>query len=168
MDRQALQKISYGLYVVSSTRQGKHNGQIANAVCQVTAEPPQIAFSINKQNLTHEFIQESKILAASILAKTTPLRFIANFGFWSGRDRDKFKDVKYEFGVTGAPLLLENTIARMEVEIFDNRDAGTHTVFIGKAVNAEVIKDEEVMTYAYYHRVKHGGVPKTAPTYLKP
>ena len=47
MDRKTLHKISYGLYVVCSKNNGKYNGQIANAVFQVTAEPPTIAISIN-------------------------------------------------------------------------------------------------------------------------
>ena len=63
MELKTFQKISYGLYVVSSGTDGKFNGQIANTVFQITSEPPTIAVSINKQNLTHEFIKESKFFA---------------------------------------------------------------------------------------------------------
>ncbi|MCK4821203.1 flavin reductase, partial [bacterium] len=56
MNLKTLHKISYGLYIVSSKRDEKFNGQIANTIFQVTAEPPAIAVSINKENLTHEFI----------------------------------------------------------------------------------------------------------------
>ena len=66
----ALRKISYGLYVVSSGRKNKFNGQIANTVFQITSEPPIIAVSINKQNLTHQFIKESGKFSVSILLKT--------------------------------------------------------------------------------------------------
>jgi flavin reductase (DIM6/NTAB) family NADH-FMN oxidoreductase RutF len=61
MDRKALCKISYGLYIVCSKNNGKINGQIANSIFQVTAEPPTIAISINKLNLTHEYITKSKL-----------------------------------------------------------------------------------------------------------
>ena len=167
MNLKALHKISYGLYIVSSKRGEKFNGQIANTVFQVTAEPPTIAVSINKQNLTHEFIQESKVFTVSILSKTTPMKFIGRFGFNSGRKLDKFKDVNYKVGITGSPVVLENTIGYLEVEVTGNLDAGTHTIFIGRAVDAEIIKDDEPMTYAYYHEIKHGTAPKTAPTYIK-
>jgi len=40
-------------------------------------------------------------------------------------------------------------------------------IFIGKVVEAEVLKDEEPMTYIYYHEVKRGKVPKTAPAHIK-
>ena len=167
MNLKTLHKISYGLYVVSSKRDEKFNGQIANTVFQVTSEPPTIAVSINKENLTHEFIRESKVFTASILAKETPMEFIGKFGFKSGRELEKFKDVSHKVGVTGAPIILENTIGYLEAEVINSLDAGTHTIFIGKVVAAEIVKKEEPMTYAYYHEVKQGTTPKTAPVYIK-
>ena len=167
MNLKALYKISYGLYVVSSKAGEKFNGQIANTVFQITAEPPRVAVSINKENLTHEFIQQSKVFTVSILSQKTPMKFIGRFGFNSGRKLDKFKDVKYKVGVTGSPVVLENTIGYLEVEVTGSLDVGTHTIFIGKAVDADIIKDDEPMTYAYYHEIKGGTAPKTAPTYIK-
>jgi len=167
VDLKALRKIGYGLYIVSSKKGDRVNGQIANTVFQVTSEPPVIAVCINKQNLTNEFIKESGAFAASILSKETPMKFIGHFGFKSGREIDKFKDVKYKVGVTGAPIVLENTIGYLEAEVINSIDMGTHTVFFGKIVDAEIIKKGEPMTYAYYHEVKKGKSPKTAPTYIK-
>ncbi len=167
MNPKTLHKISYGLYVISSEKGDKFNGQIANTVFQITSEPPTIAVSINKQNLTHEFIQESKVFTVSILSKDIPMEFIGHFGFKSGRDIDKFKDINHKVGITGAPIVLENSIGYLETEVINSIDVGTHTVFIGKIVDAEITGDEEPMTYAYYHEVKHGTAPKTAPTYIK-
>jgi rubredoxin len=44
---------------------------------------------------------------------------------------------------------------------------GTHTIFIGELVGADVLKEGEPMTYAYYHQVKRGTTPKTAPSYVE-
>ena len=93
MNKKALHKISYGLYIVCSKKDKKFNGQIANSVFQVTAEPPTIAVSINKQNLTHEYIEHSKVFTMSILCDKAPMTYIGAFGYKSGRDFDKFKDV---------------------------------------------------------------------------
>lgn len=166
MDAKALHKISYGMYVVSSKRDGKFNGQIANTVFQTTAEPPTIAVCINTQNLTHEFIQESGVFTASILTKETPMAFIGHFGFKSGRELDKFKGINYKVGITGAPVVLDNAIGYLEAEVISSMDAGSHTLFIGKVVDSAVIDGEEPMTYAYYHEVKRGKSPKAAPTYV--
>ena len=165
MNTKTLHKISYGLYVISSKKGERFNGQIANTVVQTTSEPPTIAVSVNKDNLTFEFIRASKVFSVSILSKETPLKFIGRFGFKSGRDIDKFKDINYKVSITGAPIVMENTIGYLEADLIHSLDVGTHTVFIGKVKGAEIIKDEEPMTYAYYREIKGGKAPKTAPTY---
>ena len=165
MDPRTLHKISYGLYVVCSKNEDKINGQIANAIFQVTSKPPIVAISINKQNLTHDFIDKSKKFSISILSETTPMKFIGNFGFKSGRNIDKFKDVEYKLGKTKCPLVLDNSLACIEAKVIDKIDVGTHTIFIGKVEDAGIISEGKPMTYEYYHKVKGGVSPKTAPTY---
>jgi len=163
----ALYKLGYGLYVVSSRKGNKFNGQIANTVFQISSEPPTIAVSINKNNLTHEFIKESKVLTVSILSQNTPLSFIGHFGFKSGRNIDKFEGINYKIGKTQTPVVSDNTLAYLEVKVTQEVDVGTHTIFIGELVGADIMKEGEPMTYAYYHQVKRGTTPKTAPSYIE-
>ena len=166
MEPKTLHKLGYGLYVISSKKDKRFNGQIANTVFQITSKPPTIAVSINKKNLTHNFILESKLFTVSILSTETPMKFIGRFGFRSGREIDKFEGVDYQVGVTGTPIVLENSIGYLEAAVINTLDVGTHVVFVGKVVDAQILKDGEPMTYAYYHKVKGGKVPKAAPTYI--
>lgn len=167
MNKSTLEKISYGLYVVSSFKERKFNGQIANTVFQITSEPPRVAVSINKDNLTHEFIETSGYFAVSVLRQETPFSFIGNFGFKSGRNVDKFANCSYKIGMTGCPIVLENSIAYMEFKVIDKVDAGTHTIFIGEMLEGEILEEGEPLTYSYYKMVKKGKSPKSAPTYIK-
>lgn len=167
MDLQALNLCSYGLYIIASTKAGRLNGQIANTVFQVTAEPPAVAVSINKENLTHDYISESKVFAVSILSTEAPMTFIGRWGFKSGRDIDKFEDTDYRIGTTGAPIIQEYTVAYLEADVVNSLDVGTHTIFIGKIVDCGVIREGEPMTYAFYHQVRKGKTPKRAATYVK-
>jgi len=167
MNTKALRNLSYGLYVVASQKQGRLNAQIANTVFQVTSDPPTIAVSINKQNLTHEFISESKVFTASILSQDTPLSFIGHFGFKSGREVDKLKDINYKLGEAKVPIVLDHSLAYLEASVINQVDVGTHTIFIGELVGADVLREGEPMTYAYYHQVKRGTTPKTAPSYIE-
>ena len=165
MNPKTLHKIPYGVYIVSSRKDDRLNGQIANAIFQVTAEPPTVAVSINKKNLTHEYIEHSKVFSASILCKNTPMPFIGTFGFKSGRTIDKFKNVNYKIGKTQAPIVLDHTLAYFEARVIDKLSIGTHTIFVGKIEDAEILTNEPAMTYEYYHDIKGGVSPKTAPTY---
>jgi flavin reductase (DIM6/NTAB) family NADH-FMN oxidoreductase RutF len=167
MNLKVLRNCTYGLYVIGSKKGDRLNGQIANTVFQVTSNPPTIAVSINKQNLTHEFINESKVFTASILSQDTPLSFVGHLGFKSGREVDKLKDVNYKLGETKAPIVLDHSLAYLEAKVINQVDVGTHTIFIGEIVGADVLGEGEPMTYAYYHQVKRGTTPKTAPSYIK-
>lgn len=167
MNKKALHKISYGLYIVCSKKDNNLNGQIANSVFQVTSEPPTIAVSINKQNLTHDYIQHSKVFTLSVLCEKAPLKYIGTFGYKSGRDIDKFKDINYKIGKTGAPIITDHTIAYIEAELINQINVGTHTIFIGKIIDTDVLTNDRCMTYDYYHMVKGGKSPKNAPTYIE-
>ncbi|MFH1775160.1 MAG: flavin reductase family protein [Chloroflexota bacterium] len=166
MNLKALYKLGYGLYIVTSKMGNKLNGQIANTVFQVCSEPPTIAVSINKGNLTHEYIDSSRVMAVSVLSQDTPLPFIGGFGFRSGRDVDKFEGVSYRLGETGAPIVLDNTLAYLEARIVQTVDVHTHTIFIGELVESDTLQEGAPMTYDYYHQIKGGTTPKAAPSYI--
>ncbi len=144
----------------------RSNGQIANTVIQVATDPVNIVVSINKKNFTHELIQVTRVFSASALCQATPMTFIGNFGFKSGRDVDKLKDINYKTGQTGAPVILEQATAYFEAEVTQTVDVGTHTLFIGKVVAAEVVSEEACLTYEYYQQTKRGTTPKSAPSYI--
>ena len=166
MNPSALFKLGYGLYIVSSKNGDKLNAQIANTVFQITSEPATVAVSINKKNLTWEYIKASQVFAVSVLSQDTPLPFIGKFGMKSGRDGDKLAGVNYKTGQTGAPVVLDNTISFLEAKVTGEMDLGTHTIFIGQIVDGDVFNDKPAMSYEYYHQVKRGVTPKTAPSYV--
>ena len=111
MNPKSLWKLGYGLYIVTSRKGELLNGQVANTVFQVTSEPPTVAVSINRQNLTWDYIRQSGVFAVSVLCQDTPLSFIGRFGFKSGRDTSKLDGVNYKPGQTGAPVITDNAVS---------------------------------------------------------
>ncbi len=144
------------------------NGQIANTVFQVTAEPAKISVCLNKENLTHQLVKDSGQFSVSILKEDTPLTFVGKFGFKSGRDGDKFKDTKFIKTDKGIPVVLDHSCAWLTAKIVSSLDAGTHTLFVGEITDMAKISDAAPMTYRYYHENLKGKSPKTAPTYETP
>jgi flavin reductase (DIM6/NTAB) family NADH-FMN oxidoreductase RutF len=134
----------------------------------VTAEPCTIAISINKLNLTHDFISDSKVFSVSVLSREATMPFMGQFGFKSGRNVDKFANVQFKKGLTGAPIVTDQSVAFFEAEVTASFDCGTHTLFLGKVVEADILNDSEAMSYSYYHTIKGGLTQKNAPTYIKP
>lgn len=167
MDPNVLHNLSYGMFIVSSNKGELLNGQIVNTVFQITSEPVTIAISINKQNLTHEYIGTSSRFALSILDEKTPLSFIGKFGFKSGRTENKFKDINFKKLPSGCPVVLDNALCYIEAKVVKKMDCFTHTLFIGEMTDSEMLKNGKPMTYDYYHQEKRGTTPASAPTYIK-
>lgn len=167
MDLNVLHNISYGMFIVSSHKDKTLNGQIANTVFQITSEPVTIAVSINNKNLTHEFIKASGTFSISILSEEATLPFIGKFGFKSGRNEDKFKDVNYKILPSGCPIVTDYSIAYLDAEVINQFDCGTHTLFLGRMKEAVILKEGKPMTYDYYHQVRRGFTPPSAPTFIR-
>ena len=165
IDINALFKIQYGMYIVSSKLGAKLNGQIATTVMQVTHEPIQISVCLSKNTLTHEMIQTSRVFGISVLSQTTPMTFIGKFGYKCGRNFDKCTGVCCEQNITGCPLILDNSLVVLESKVSKTLDVGTHTIFVGNLLYAKQIQDGTAMSYEYYHTVLKGKAPANAPTY---
>lgn len=163
IDVSAFWTISYGLYIVSSCNEGKLNGQISNSVIQVTDIPAKLLISINKNELTHDYIKKSRHFGVSVLEQDVPMKLIGLFGFKSGREIDKLSQVNFKDGPSGCPLVTENALAIFETKVIEEIDVGSHTVFIGEVVYAEVLKQGSPITYAYYHEIKKGKSPEYSP-----
>ena len=165
---EALYHISYGLYIVSSGNKKEGNAYIANTVFQITSEPAKFAVSCNKDNYTSSLIEKHQKFSVSILNKNTKSETIGNFGFKSGKNFNKFENFQIQYGKNECPIVLTDSNAFLEFKLTDTIDFGTHFLFIGELINAQILhSDEEPLTYAYYKNVKKGTAPKNAPTYIK-
>jgi len=167
MDLSSFFSLSYGMYVVTSKHDGQSSGYVANTVFQVSADPPQIAISCHKDNLSFETIRRSKAFNISVLQQEASAEMIQKFGYQSGRDVDKFSRFLFGEGKNGIPILQEDTVASFETEVVQAWDVGTHVVFVAKVVEAEwVNKEMSPLTYAHYHESKRAFSPKNSPTYI--
>ena len=151
IDNTALFKISYGLYVVTSNDGNRHNGLIVNTVTQVTDTPNRIAVTINKQNYSHHVIKQTGIMNVNCLSVDAPFSIFEDFGFRSGRNTNKFDNIKPLYSENKLPFLPRYINAFMSLKVEEYVDLGTHGMFVCSVTEARVISDLETMTYSYYH-----------------
>lgn len=163
MNKNVLKNLSYGVYAVSTLDNDRPCGCIANSIMQVTYDT--VAVSMNHDNFTHECMEKTKKFAISILGEDIEMNTIAFLGFQSGRDKNKFEKIN-TITIDGLNII-KNSVGYLICEIADKIDTETHTIFIGKIIDGEILDETKTpMTYAYYHKVKKGNSPKNAPTYL--
>ena len=170
MDRNTFTKLTNGVYIVASGDKERQNAFIATTVMQVTSEPAKIIAVCNKENFTTHLIRETKAFSASVMKQTYKPTTIGTFGFRSGKDFNKFEHCsEFIFGkTTQTPIVLEDSLAWFECKLADEIDVGTHILFVGEVLDAQVTAENDVpLTYAYYHEMKKGVTPKNAPSFIK-
>lgn len=157
MDETAIFKLSYGLFFVSTSFEGRQNACVVNTVSQVTQEPLRVSLCMLKTSLTHDMIQKSGHFCVSVIGRDTALEEIAHFGQASGRNTDKFAGRSLQLDKNGDPVLAEGCIATLSCKVIQKVDLGTHTLFIADLTDAKNLSDTLPMTYADYRVLKSGG-----------
>ena len=148
-DMNITRKISQGMYVLTTP----NGGCIVDAVSQISAgDNPLISVAVMKKNYTNELMKINDKFALSILSEKVDGELIKTFGFNSMRDMNKFENAKVE-NVEGVNII-SDSIGYMVCEIVDRIDNDTHTLFIGKIIEADKFKDDKEMTYGYYQEHK--------------
>lgn len=161
MDKSALFKLSYGLFVLTARQDGKDNGCIINTAGQITDTPTQIQITVNKANLTHDMILATGQFNLSVLSQEAVFWVFQHYGFQSGRDTDKFAmipECRTENGIRYVEGCSNGVISG---KVLSTVDCGTHTLFIAQVTETKVLSESPSMTYQYYFdQVK----PKPQPT----
>jgi flavin reductase (DIM6/NTAB) family NADH-FMN oxidoreductase RutF/rubredoxin len=141
MDTTALFKLSYGLYVVGVQAENKFGGCIVDAVVQIEAgSKPVIMVSSGTNNLTNALIKKTGEFTLSVLGANVDPFVVANFGFQSARDADKWANVPYTLK-NGLPVL-NQAIAHLHCKLIEvTKELATHTMFLAEVVDAEKTGD---------------------------
>jgi flavin reductase (DIM6/NTAB) family NADH-FMN oxidoreductase RutF/rubredoxin len=166
MNYAAFHKLSYGLYLIATEYEGEKVGYIANTAFQITAEPSKIAISCNKDNYSAQKIIDSKKFSISVLKKEVDTSLIGKFGFMSSSDINKFDGVECITAKTGAPIVVNSSVAWFDCEVLNSVDVGSHILIIAEVLDGDVLSDDEPLTYDYYHAKYKMRSPKNAPTYI--
>lgn len=143
-------KITYGLYMLTTTDGEKQNGCIVNTVNMLTDNPKRITVFVNKANYTEELLRKTGVFNVSVLTKSAPFELFKQFGFVSGREKDKFEGGRYETSENGLYYLPEHANALISGKVIDCYDYGTHTLFVAEVTEAKKLSDEESVSYEYY------------------
>lgn len=150
IEKEAMYKITYGLFMLTSTDGEKQNGCIVNTVSMITEEPKRIVVFVNKANYTEQLMRKTKVFNVSILTENTPFDVFKQFGFQSGKDVDKFQGKNYPKAENGLYYLEDCSNAVLSAKVVDAYDYGTHTLFVAEVTEAKTISAEKSVTYEYY------------------
>ena len=151
MDAKVMQKLSYGLFVLTAKDGDKDNGCIINTAIQVTSEPNRISIAVNKGNYTHDMVLKTGVFNVSILSEDAKFDTFKHFGFQSGKDVDKAVGISYKRAANEVIYLDSAEVnSYISGKVIQTVDLGTHTLFIADVTDGEVLNATASATYAYY------------------
>ena len=124
---------------VTSRWRDRGNVQIAVAIsaASIVPEMPRVLLQIYKTNHSHGMIYNSGAFALNFL-RQDQLDLIKSFGFVSGRDQDKLKDVPFRLGEAGNPLLQE-CWGYLDCRVVNAMDGGDMTCFLADVVDGDIV-----------------------------
>lgn len=162
MDKQAIYNLTYGVFMLSTKSGEKVNGCITNTCMQIANSPVRIAISVLNTNYTCDLIKESGVFALSLLSEDCTFETIKHFGFQSGRDVDKFDGMQPPVDCNQIPYMGWHACGVISAKVLEQKDLGSHTLFIAEVVDAVLLNDKKPLTYAdYQNRVKPKPQKKT-------
>ena len=151
MDKKAMYKLSYGLFILTARKGEKDNGCVINTAIQAASTPNQISICVNKANFTHDMIMRTGAFTISVISQKASFDLFKHFGFQSGKNVNKFADFKdCKRGENGIFYITQGTNAFISIKVEKTEDLGSHTMFVGEITDMEVLSDDTSATYEYY------------------
>lgn len=148
-NKKITRKITQGVYLLTT----EGGGCIVDAVSQISAgENPLLAVAVMKKNYTNELLHANEKFVLSVLSEDVDGNILETFGLHSMRDVDKFERV--EMTEVEGIKTVDDALGYMVCERVDMIENETHTLFIGRLIEADVLKEGEPMSYAYYQENK--------------
>lgn len=150
--------IPNALALVGSRSGEERNAMTTSWITQLAMEPVLIGIGVDNKAVTHRLITEGGSFTVNL---------------WSSDDTRPFvkfsKPATYENGTlngrpvtdapTGAPAF-DEAIAWIDCEVRQAHDLGTHTLFIGEVVAAQVRDEDQRAAAMSDTRMKYGGVKR--------
>lgn len=135
--RTAMGHFSTGIVVATGAPEGVPAGFAAQSFLSLSLDPPLVALSPGKGSTSWPKLRDSGFFCINVLsARQKPLCDL--FAVSGG---DKFVDLDWRPGITGAPILAD-VVAYVECELRAEHDAGDHTIAVGRVKDFQVVNPE--------------------------
>lgn len=140
--RYVMGRYATGATIVTASWQGEPHGLAVNSFTSVSLQPPMILFCPGKDSETWPAISNAWYFAVNILAADQD-RLCRTF---AKKGTDRFANIEYDYSPAGCPVLTD-TLAYMECEIGDVREAGDHFVVLGHVLRLGVVEDQAPLVF---------------------
>lgn len=138
--KSVMRKVAGTVTVITTASEGGLHGMTATAMSSVTADPPTILIVVNRSARTHPHIDAKKAFAVNILSEAQ----LPAAELFASKSDDQFSSVVFKHMDDGCPVLAD-AAAFLHCMVEQQFDVGTHTIFVGRVVNAGVTNEKPLI-----------------------
>lgn len=151
-------KIPNALALVGSSSGDERNAMTTSWITQLSMEPVLIGIGVDNTAVTHRLISEGRSFTVNLWDAENTRPFV-KFSKPATDDGESLNGWAVQTATTGAPVF-EDAIAWLDCEVRHELDLGTHTLFVGEVVAAQINDDEARPASMADTRMKYGGVKR--------
>jgi flavin reductase (DIM6/NTAB) family NADH-FMN oxidoreductase RutF/DNA-binding GntR family transcriptional regulator len=130
--RQVVGNLASGVTLVTTRTPEGTFGMTASSVTSLSLDPPMMLACLNRSSVTSAAVSTAGAYAVNVLGQGQE-HLAQQFAVPSA---DKFAGVRVTEGALGVPLLAD-ALARIECQVVEEVQAATHTIFLGRVVDAQ-------------------------------
>jgi flavin reductase (DIM6/NTAB) family NADH-FMN oxidoreductase RutF len=139
----ALELLTYGLYVVTTAKDGRTAAFLTSWLSQVSAAPPAVALSVPEGSPAHELLAGGAPLVVNILRAGQ--KSLAEHFLGEPEGDDPLRGAPAEPASNGVPRLSE-ALAILECEVEGSVQIGGRALFVAGVSGARVLTDGQPLT----------------------
>ena len=164
MQTDALYSLTHGIYVLGADDNNRPVGSVVDAVMQVADKPLTVALSCRNTSYTKNCIEKNGAFSLSVLGQKVNPFVVANFGFQSSANANKWDEVEY-LSENNLPYL-KDCLAVVFCKVTSSQVFESNTLFVAEVVECRKINDGEPITYFDYRTSFKNDVLKFLPNIL--
>lgn len=149
-----MRKLAGTVAVFATASEGGLHGMTATALCSVSADPPTVLIVVNRSARTHPHIRRKQAFTVNLLADDQ----LAVAELFAAKSDDPFAEVAHRRLHDGCPVI-DGAAAYLHCTVQSQHDVGTHTIFIGRLVDAGAGAGQPLV----YQDGKYGHVASESP-----
>jgi flavin reductase (DIM6/NTAB) family NADH-FMN oxidoreductase RutF len=151
-------KIANPLVLIGSRAGERRNVMTATWVTQLSMEPVLIGVGIDNAAVTHRLITDGGSFTVN-LWRSDDTKVFVKFSKPASDDGSTLNGRPVHDAPSGAPVF-DEAIAWIDCAVRHAIDLGTHTLFVGEVVAAEITDDGARAASSQDTRMKYGGVKR--------
>ena len=126
-----MRKVAGTVTVIATASETGLHGMTATAMCSVSADPPLVLIVVNRSARTHLHIDTKKAFTINILGEHQ----LDIATLFATKGDDQFAQVEHHLLADGCPIIVD-VAAYVHCVVQSQLDAGTHTIFVGRVLDA--------------------------------